>query len=275
MRGTPELYWLPDLADWRSRLKTLSASDAPSWTDAIALVRTKLDFIRTNQIDQLVQRSFTASVFAAGTKPIRLAILGSSTFAHLHAAIRVAALRREIWVDIYENDYGQYLQELADPGSGLHVFSPSTVLFAFDPWHLSSFVHAGMTRAEADAALSEACSRIEASWNNARAAFGCTVLQQTILKSALPPVFGQNEHRLPGSRHAFVSRLNEALPGMAERAGVHLVGLQERVEIDGINGWHSPVIWHRAKQEVSPAAAPMYGELVGRQVEEATLNLVV
>ena len=31
---------------------------------------------------------------------------------------------------------------------------------------------------------------------------------------------------------------------------------------DGLGRWHDPVLWHRAKQEVSPAATPLYGDLV-------------
>ncbi|MEJ0048248.1 MAG: hypothetical protein WDN04_20580 [Rhodospirillales bacterium] len=50
--------------------------------------------------------------------PVRLAVLGSATLTHLHAPIRVAALRRGISVTTYENDYGQYLQELLDPAVG-------------------------------------------------------------------------------------------------------------------------------------------------------------
>jgi len=263
MNGTPELYWLPAFPDWRVRFKALSNAAAPSWDEALALARAKLDFVRTNQLDQLIQRTFTATT-CGGSKLVRLAILGSSTFAHLHAAIRIAAIRRGIWVDIYENDYGQYLQELADPQSELHAFFPNAVLFAFDPWHLSGSVNAAMSQADTDAALEETWSRIEGCWSIARSAFGCTILQQTVLASAILPSLGQNEHRLPGSRRGFVSRLNNALIDRADHAGVHLVGLQERVEMDGLGGWHDSVIWHRAKQEVSPAAAPVYGELVAR-----------
>ena len=50
---------------------------------------------------------------------MRLAVLGSSTLTHLLPAIRVAGLRRGIWVDAYEMDYGQYLKERRDPESDL------------------------------------------------------------------------------------------------------------------------------------------------------------
>jgi len=67
---------------------------------------------------------------------VKLALLGSSTIAHLAATIRLAVLRRGICVRAYEGDYGQYVQELLDPGSGLHDFKPNIVLFAFDAAHL-------------------------------------------------------------------------------------------------------------------------------------------
>ena len=39
---------------------------------------------------------------------------------------------RNIWIETYENDYGQYQQELLDPGSALHAFKPdASVLFAW------------------------------------------------------------------------------------------------------------------------------------------------
>ena len=77
--------------------------------------------------------------------------------AHLHPGIRVAALRRRMWVDTYENDYGQYWQELADPGSGLHKFKPTAILFALDAYHLASGVDAGYSGAAVETALAAIC----------------------------------------------------------------------------------------------------------------------
>ena len=70
----------------------------------------------TNALDAIVQRRFLRPPSELPGKPVRLAILGSSTLAHLHSAVRIGGLRRGIWIETYENDYGQYLQELVDPG---------------------------------------------------------------------------------------------------------------------------------------------------------------
>jgi hypothetical protein len=124
----PQLTWLPPIEDWPKRLRALAEDPATAWEKATALANTRLDFVRTNALDEMLHRSIgDAPPAALATKPVRLAILGSSTIAHLHAAIRVAGLRRGVHLSIYENDNGQYWQELTDPASAPHAFKPTAV----------------------------------------------------------------------------------------------------------------------------------------------------
>ena len=58
--------------------------------------------------------------------------------------------------------------------------------------------------------------------------------------------------------------INTGLREMADEWGVDLVALDTRVNRDGLAAWHDEALWHRAKQDVVPLAAPMYGDLVGR-----------
>ena len=183
--------------------------------------------------------------------------------AHLHGAIRVAGLRRGIWIDIYENDYGQYWRELAEPDSALHAFRPDAVLLALDAHHLTAGVTAAMDAANADAALANVADRIRQTWRLARETLRCPVLHQAALPLHLP-LLGDNEHRLPGSRAAFVVRLNERVRAMAEEDGVDILALDRRAARDGLAAWHDPGLWHRAKQEIVPTAAPLFGDLVAR-----------
>ncbi len=260
------LYWLPEVQDWRVRLRGLSTEPSAAWEAGVALANARLDFIKTNALDEMLRRSIGDAVpDAAIGKPVRLAILGSCTTAHLHSGIRVAALRRGLHASIYENDYGQYWQELADAESPLHAFRPTVVLLALDAHHLTAGISVGLDAAGAAAAVAEMVARVRQCWHLARAAFGCQIIQQLPLP-VHPPLLGSNEARLPGSRAAAIAALTDAVRRAAEDDAVDVLAMGARAATDGIRAWYDPALWHRAKQEISPAAAPMYGELVMRLV---------
>jgi FkbH-like protein len=258
-----ELHWLPSVPEWRRRLRALSADPAAAWENAVALANARLNFVLTNALDETVRRVLPDGPQTLATKKVRLAVLGSSTLAHLLPGIRTAGLRRGIWIDTYENDYGQYRQELSEARSPLHDFKPTTVLIALDAYHLTAGVTSGMDAETAQATLVETQDRIREVWRLVREAFRCPILQQTALPVHLP-VLGNNEHRLPGSRAWFIMRLNAWIRTMAEVEGVDVLAVDDRAARDGIGKWHDPALWHRSKQEVSPTAGPLYGDLVGR-----------
>jgi FkbH-like protein len=258
-----ELYWLPKIEDWRARARAIGSAGGEAWDEAVALANARLDWVSTNALDTLVARVFPDVPRTLTGKPTRLALLGSSTLTHLHPAIRVAGLRRGMWISTYETEYGQYWQELSEPGSGLYRFEPNAILFALDAHHLTAGVTAASSATEAEAALSEVCERVRALWRLARDNFHCPVIQQLPIPLH-PPLVGNNEHRLPGSRAIFLARLAAQLRQMADDEGVDLLALDARVAQDGLAAWHNSALWHRAKQEVALAAAPMYGELVAR-----------
>jgi FkbH-like protein len=262
MSTAPTLHWLPSIEDWKNRASALGKG-TPDIQAAVALSNTQLDFMRTNYLDSLVRRHFSEASIAGFSTPVRLAILGSSTFAHLHAAVRIGGLRRGIWIDTYENDYGQYLQELLDCGSALHGFKPNAVLFAFDAYHLTQGLHSGLDVAAADEIIGQTLLRIRQMWAKAREVFCCPILQQTVL-NPFPTSLGNNEHRLPGSRHAAIRRLNTTLREACSIENVDLIAIDDRAALDGLAAWHDPALWHRSKQDISPIAGPVYGDLVGR-----------
>ncbi len=262
------LHWLPPLSDdWRARVHALGAERAADpdcvWAEAIALANANLSFVLTSNLDQAIRHALPNPPPGLATRPERLALLGSATMGHLLPAIRVGGLRRGMWIDTYENDFGQYWQELTDPHSALHAFRPSTVLVSLDAHHLLRGIDAGMTMEAASSALDETTTHLREIWRLLREAFGCRVVQQTVLPLH-PPLLGSNEYRLAGSRAAFVARLNGVLRPMADEARVDLLALDDRAARDGLAAWHNPTFWHHAKQEVSPSAAPMYGELLAR-----------
>ena len=260
------LAWLPAMEGWNRRLRALgSEPDAPSqWSRLQALANSRMDFVRTTALDRMLSRRIADDPpLGLQSKPIRLAVLGSSTISHLLPAIRVGGLRRGLWIKTYEPAYGQYLQELTDEKSGLHRFAPTQVLFAPDARYLVRGANPAAHAAAADATLTGALAELKECWRLARKAFQCAILQQTALP-VFAPLMGSNEHRLPGSPAHLTARLNSALREVADEEGVHLIALDTAAAQDGLARWHDPALWHHAKQEISPVAAPYYGELVAR-----------
>jgi FkbH-like protein len=258
-----DLYWLPELATWSDLAGSFSDASRPAWPDLVSLAKARIDMVKTARLDRLLRRSFPQPPAGAATGPVRLAVLASSTIEHLLPGIRVGALRRNIWLECYVGNYGQYLQELLNQNSALHLYAPDTVLFAFDAAHIFGGVDPAMTAAQADTLLDQQADRIAGLWRLAREHFGCHVIQQTIL-----PVFadlaGSNEHRLAGSRANLVHRLNARLRIMADAQGADVLAIDTAAARSGIAAWYDQMLWHRAKQEISPRVAPLYGDLLAR-----------
>jgi FkbH-like protein len=256
-------YWLPTVPDIRNRIRAFLRNTGVASDEAVALANTRLDFSLTNAVDGAIHQVFQSCPAAFSTQPVRLALLGSCTLTHLHPAIRVGGIRRGIWIDTYEAGYGQYLQDLTDANSALHAFGPTAILLALDAHHLTVGATATLDSDGATAELHEVKTRIREIWRLARGAFGCPIIQQTPLPLH-PLLLGNNEHRLPGSKAAFLARLLSDLRDMADADGVELLAIDLRAAQDGIVNWHDPALWHHAKQEVVPSAAPIYGDLVAR-----------
>ncbi|KMO13564.1 HAD-IIIC family phosphatase [Methylobacterium platani] len=258
---TADLHWLPaSPPDFAARLAAAEAlPEADGWDALRALSRTRLDPARTGRLDRVVSRRFS------GREPVRLALLGSSTLSHLAAGIRVGALRRDLRLTVFEAPYGQYREAIDGEGSDgkdLAAFRPDTVLLALDA---ADLLGPSDPDAVGDAAIAEALDRLRALWARARARHRCTIVQQTFLPTALP-LMGGNEHRMPGSLAARTARLNAALREAAAEEGVDLLALDDAVLRHGLEAWHDPALWLRARQAVSPAAGPLYGDLVARLV---------
>ena len=269
MASSPDLYFLPAAPDdWRARLKALATAgaDAAAWREAMALAGYALNFTQTSALDTILRRVFTTvpeSLLA--TAPERLAVLSSATTTHLLPSLRVSALRRGIWLDTFENDYGLYRQAVFDTDTPLSAFAPTAVLFSVDAEHAVRGVGDCRTAGETAGQVESLLSSLETLWARCVDRFGAQVLQQTLM-ARLPETLGGNEHRNPGSAAAFVATVNAALRARTDAAGIGLVGLDARMAADGLAAWFNPALWYKSKQEINPAAAPMFGELVLRQI---------
>jgi FkbH-like protein len=232
-------------------------TDAARWNEISRLAGSRIDFLQTAQLDRSVQKFYAKGMLAeAGLKPLRVALLGSSTLKHLVPGIRVAGYRRKLWLDVLEGEYGMYLQDFLDTSSKLYSFKPNVVVMALDAHHI----------AEGDRAdIQELIGNLRHCWAIAKREFGCTVIQQTALP-VFPLLMGSNEHRLAESPRERIRRFNLELRQAADQDGVHLLAIEEQVAADGTNAWYDPALWHRSKQEVHPRIGHVYGDLLVRLI---------
>jgi FkbH-like protein len=263
MRG-PELHWLPRQPAWSQDLASVQPG-AAAWQALCSLAGARIDAQETRSLDRRRQRLVPDPPQAMAVPTVRLAVLASSTVDHLLPAIRVAGMRRDLWIEIFTPDYGQHAQALMDPASPLFAFRPTAVLFALDSRHLLAGMEPGGDATEIEHRVTRIGENLAAQWARARQAFHCQVIQQSLLP-VFSPLFGSNEHRLPGSPYWAVQQLNATLRKLADANSVDILALDAIAATDGLAAWHDPALWHRAKQEVHPSAAPGYGDLVARLV---------
>jgi FkbH-like protein len=252
------LGWLPEDQHWASILdQARTAEPADAIKALVALSNRRIDFIQTARLDRAVQRLAThARPALNAAPPVRLALLGSSTLTHLIPGIRVGAMRRGIWVDVYEAPYGMYRQEIQDSRSGLHAFRPDIILLSIDAYHIL-----GAHSANAEDAVND----LRDWWRIAIQSFRCTVVQQAVLP-IFRPILGNNEHRYPSSPQSFVVKLNSRIRDIADQEGVQILAIDSVAAMDGISEWHDESLWHRSKQEIHPRVSHVYGDQVARLI---------
>ncbi len=263
---TPAVQWLPMLENFREELRAAQApgSAAQTLERFARLSDYRLGLIETMQLDRALGRIGTAERGAFPT--LRLALLSSSTVAHLLPAVRTAALRRRLLIDAYAGGYGQYRHEILDDASPLHEFRPEVIVFSIAAREAIAGVSVGATADEADRALEQAVTEVRRLWRAARDKHQAAVIQQTFLNTA-EPLFGSFERRVAGAPMRLIERLNDLLGDAAAADGVALLDIAAAAAARaGLDAWHDATSWLSGKMEVAPRAAPMYGELLMRVV---------
>jgi FkbH-like protein len=182
---------------------------------------------------------------------LKVAITGSWTTGQFAAMLGVAALRAGIDLDLHEADFGQYRQDIIDPGSSLYRVQPDVLLIA---------VHEGAAElpAGSDApgdAVEAECERWAGLWELAGRRCGAPIVQHGFAVRP-DPALGHLATRVTGSRHAMLEMLNLRLAAEAP-ASVHIVDC-DRVAADfGKRRWFDDRYWHIAKQAVALDALPL------------------
>jgi hypothetical protein len=169
------MNWLPAASDFRGDLR--AALEAPHSAECLgklaALAQCRLGYLETIQLEHALSRVSVED--APGFSRARLAIVASSTIDHLVPAIRVAALRRQLLLDVYVGQYGQYRQELLDETSPLHQFGPQIVLLSLTAREAIAGAPLAVTPAQVDGIIGPSIDELRVLWGKARETLHATM----------------------------------------------------------------------------------------------------
>ncbi len=181
----------------------------------------------------------------------KIALVSSFTTTQFCPLLRLAAARLGIQIDLYESHYGQYQQDIIDPGSRLYAFGPDIVILA---------VHEGDLRLPDHSATPETDVRNEvdrwtALWKMVAERSRARVLQFNFALPCEVPA-GHLASRLPGSRYMMTQAVNLRL-GEAAGHAVSLVDCERLSALVGKRQWCDPRYWNLSKQAVALDALPL------------------
>jgi len=259
------MEWLPLPTDFRAELRAArSESDQAVRLEKLAgLVKCRLDFLQTIQIDQVIRREkFDGQ---PGFQSARIALLASHTVDHLVPGITVGCLRRRLLAQVQLAPYGQYRQALLDEGSFLFDYRPDFVLLSLSAVQVLPQVPPTVDTTEAESVVGSIVAELRLLWRQARERLGATVIQQTFLDTA-EPLFGGYDRVAPGAPANLIARLNARVAEAAAEDSVLLLDIAREAERSGLGTWFDRTRWLQGKLEVSPPMGPTYGELVARLV---------
>ncbi|MDX2149522.1 MAG: HAD-IIIC family phosphatase [Bryobacteraceae bacterium] len=224
--------------DWSSALRWATATLAA--TDQYALLHAAAATVPRQPPEGL-----------STLRVIRLAVLGSYTTTQMTPLLRLAALARGIWLDVYESPYGQFQQELLDENSGTAQFRPDVILLAVH----ERDVQLPPYSATPDDDLTSEVSRWTSLWSAATQRLRATVIQPTFVTATADPA-GHLGSR-PGFRTNMLRRLNLEL---ARHAGpeVLLLDAERLAGQVGHARWFNSRYWHLSRQGISLDCLPLF-----------------
>lgn len=257
------MHWFPQIGDFRAELAAAAAEDddAAKFRRLAELSRHNLDFVQTMQLDRVLDGIAPAVVDR--NRRCRIAVLSSITADQLLPGIRVACLRRNILAHTCLPPYGQYRQQLLDRGSALHKFEPQVVLLSFPAREAIAGIPLASSAEAAEERISRFLDDLAGVWSGIRKSLRAGIVQQTFMNVA-NPLFGSFDRAVPGAPGRVIRRLNERLVEAASANDVSILDMDEAIARRGLDYWFDVTRWLQGKIEISPEAAPLYGELVAR-----------
>lgn len=267
-----DLFWLPKHPAFSDALRALKAcasnADQDWFRQAQDIAGHRLNFLEEAKLGRAIQNKMAES---QGThfnheKIVRIACLAETTVDHLMPSLHVSGLRRGLVFESYVAPYSQIRQEVFDPNSGLRNFNPDIVIIALASETATASLEPAMTASDVNAVITSQVEDLKSIWHVIQQEMSATVIQQT-LSPISPSVFGHFDKAVAASPKSYIASFNIALSGAAFDHSCAILDLDQLFLKFGTVNLFSPMLWHHAKQELSPQCAPLWADHAGRIVQ--------
>lgn len=178
-------------------------------------------------------------------RPIKVALLAGSTTNHFAEILALWLGFQGFSAEIYQAPFGQTVQEVLDPTSGLYTFAPD-VVWIFDTWrdvHLD--VVNGADRKAVNASIDQAVKSKAVLWEMLHR-YSSALIFHNNLDIPSHDVFGHFEANVPWSRRALMRSYNLRLAD-AVSDGIILFDLDHVSSCWGKDRWIDERYWYHSK----------------------------
>lgn len=186
-------------------------------------------------------------------RPVRVAILGSSTLEHFVDILNFWAGCEGLNMDLYLAPYDTLRQTALDETSELYDFNPEIVWLFSNHRDIRINVKQAQSPEMIDVAIDEAIRDFSALWDAIRRNSPAHIIQNN---ADLPAerIFGNYEGTVPWGRASLLRRFNLGL-GARAPSGCAVFDLEYLSSLYGKDRWVGPRYWVHSKHAFSPDAS--------------------
>lgn len=230
---------------------------SPSLVDIIASVDPWLDYPSHHKLVRLFKKADRSS---ANLKPIKIALLATSTVDHFRDVLGLYFAREGYDAEFYQSNYATVFQTVLDPHSEVYRFKPDII------WLFTNYRDCGFTRADGDpdGMVIEATDRYRTLWTTIRANSTAHIVQNNAdfpFESAIGNYAAQYAH----STITLLRRFNLEI-GAAAPSGVSILDMENLSANFGRRRWHDERYWHHSKNAFALDAAGLIAHTFVRLV---------
>lgn len=196
----------------------------------------------------------------AGLKPVRVALLATSTVDHFRDVLRLYLTREGFDADIHQCEYDTIFQTGLDPASDLYRFNPDVV------WIFTNHRDCGLPQGRDDVELAamDAVARLSTLWQAIQNNSTAHIIQNNA-DFPLESVFGNYAVQYAKSPLNFLRRFNLELAAAVPR-GVSVLDMESLSAIFGRCRWHDERYWYHSKNAFALDAAGLVAHAAARLV---------